>query len=384
MKRQLLVFSTNSLGGIAEHAYLQCQAIAEQGWSVTLLAPPDFLAGKSLPDGVERRSLLREPRGRWATWRRLRFAWVILANHFILAAIAVKIRPTAILISAYAEYLSPLWFWVQWLGSWLGRCPILANLHDPVRDYEVGPGWWHRLSVGLAYVPLRSVVIHQETVTELSIPDNVRVVSAPHGVYQIAEASESPEEIRAAWGATADHHVFLAFGYVRDNKRIDLMLEAMVDHSTTFLTIIGETATDGARNHEFYRKRAKELGVEDRVYSSDEFTPDERIGSIFNAADSVLLAYDQSFRSQSGVLNLAAACHKPILASSGPSPLLESVRDFDLGVFVSPGSSKRLSEGIQQLLEDPPMPKWEAYARSASWSKNAEAVISEIDELNRG
>ena len=87
------------------------------------------------------------------------------------------------------------------------------------------------------------------------------------------------------------------------------------------------------------------------------------------------MTYSATFFSQSGVLNIAARAGKPVLASSGPSPLRESVEKFNLGAFVEPDSSDEIRLGIERLLEDPQDPDWEAYAAYASWNTNVEAIL---------
>lgn len=48
-----------------------------------------------------------------------------------------------VLMASYIEYLAPIW--APRLRN-LSRSGIVfgAIVHDPVRDYVVGPSWWHR------------------------------------------------------------------------------------------------------------------------------------------------------------------------------------------------------------------------------------------------
>jgi len=89
----------------------------------------------------------------------------------------------------------------------------------------------------------------------------------------------------------------------------------------------------------------------------------------------VLLTYASSFHSQSGVLNIAAGARKPVLASASPSPLIESVRRFQLGIAVASDSLTAIVEGLRQLLLTPIQPRWQDYEATAAWADNARGVL---------
>jgi hypothetical protein len=100
------------------------------------------------------------------------------------------------------------------------------------------------------------------------------------------------------------------------------------------------------------------------------------LGKYFSGTDFVLLSYASSFHSQSGVLNIAARARKPVLASASPSPLIESVRKFQLGVAVAPDSLTAVIDGLRQLLLTPPQPRWQDYEATAAWDDNARGVLA--------
>jgi len=64
-----------------------------------------------------------------------------------------------------------------------------------------------------------------------------------------------------------------------------------------------------------------------------------------------------------------------VLASAAPSPLIESVRKFQLGITVEPDSADAVVAGMKQLLSAPPSPRWEEYEAAASWAANARGVL---------
>jgi hypothetical protein len=74
-------------------------------------------------------------------------------NQFILFRSVLRCRPNVVLLASYCEYLSPVWVCLQLLAAKASGVTFVAVLHDPVRNFVVGPTWWHKLSVGMAYWP---------------------------------------------------------------------------------------------------------------------------------------------------------------------------------------------------------------------------------------
>jgi len=189
----------------------------------------------------------------------------------------------------------------------------------------------------------------------------------------------------SATTASADV-VFLAFGFIRDNKNLDLVIRALVENPRAFLVVMGKAQSQKDKPVEFYRNLALELGVGERVRFFDEFVPDEKLAGYFAAADVVVLTYDKTFHSQSGVLNVAARARRPVLASAGESPLKECVEGFNLGVFVEPDDLDALKSGMACLINAKcgmqngkcGEPDWEGYEAFASWDVNVGKILEAI------
>ena len=371
----ILIFAPSVGGGIAEYAYYQAAALEKAGAKVTCVVAPSFLNRR--PAGFETINCLGDPpvAGDSRLIKRVQMCWCILANHWVLAWQIWKRRPDLVLLDSYSEYLSPLWVWPHWLLAHFLGVRYAATLHDPVRNFVVGPVWWHKLSVRLAYLPLDFVLVHRQLPEHSPVPASVRVVQVPHGLYEISGPSVSAEEIRQSWGVKEGQKVFLAFGFVRDGKNLDLAMQALAEVPNAFLVVAGSVASGKEKKFAHYRELAAQLGVLDRCHFAEGFVADDELGKYFAGADFVLLTYTASFHSQSGVLNIAARARKPVLASSAPSPLIESVQKFQLGITLVPDSPAAVVAGMKKLLSTPPSPQWEAYEAVASWAVNAKGVL---------
>ncbi len=307
--------------------------------------------------------------------KRLILLWNYSVCRLDLAWKVAKHRPDLVLLDNFVEYMAPLWIWPHWLLAKVFGIRYAANLHDPVRSYVVGPKWWHRWSVWLAYLPLDFVTIHENLTDSSVVPASVRTVLVPHGLYEIGGRSFNQESVRAEWGVAPGQKVFLAFGFIRDGKNLDISIRAMARVPEVCLVVAGSVASPKDRQFSDYRKLADELGVAGRCRFFEGFVDDAELGKYFAGTDFVLLTYASSFHSQSGVLNLAAKARKPVLASGSPGALVETVKKFDLGIVVAPDSLEAVVSGMKSLLIQGSKPRWDDYEGFASWAVNARDVL---------
>lgn len=379
---KILIFSPSASGGIAEHTYYQARALEKAGAKVVCLTPPSFLDGRKT--SFEKIPCLHGTvEGPAGIGKKLRMAWRIIWSRYLLAWQIIKLRPDLILLDSYVEYLAPLWVDPHIILSRICGFRYAANLHDPVRSYAIGPKWWHKLSVWLAYQPIDFVLIHDKLPEPSPVPTRVRTMEVPVGVYDIRPSAKSRDEIRREWGVKVGQKVFLAFGYVRDGKNLDLAIRALAEVTEAFLVIAGSVASSKDRTYQEYKALASQLGVADRCRFFEGFVSDEALGGYFEGTDFVLLTYSANFHSQSGVLNIAAKALKPVLASAAPSPLIESVKAFSLGISIPPDELDPLIWGMKELINNTPVPRWDEYEAAASWEANARAILHTLDSLPR-
>jgi glycosyltransferase involved in cell wall biosynthesis len=368
----LLIHCPASQGGIAEYTHYQARALKDLGVDVEVLASPDFLAGRTLPYAVTR-ALPEAPKGPAGLARSLRHALWLLRVPWILARHVWRTRPGAVLLASYSEYLSPLWIWPHLLLRRALGLRYGANLHDPVRDFQLGPRWWHRLSVALAYRGLDYVIVHRPGPPPGTVPSWIAVYEAPHGIYDLP-SSDAPTG-RPTVDIPPGARVVLCFGHIRDNKNIDLLIKAIAPLAQLHLVVAGPPPAAGQRPTDFYRALSRTLGVAGRVHILAEHISEADAARLFARADWIATTYAATFLSQSGVLNIAARARKQVLASSGPSPLRAAVERYGLGVFVEPDSTEAIVEGLRALMDNAPSADWEGYERFASWETNARVVL---------
>lgn len=374
----LLYLCEADTGGIAEYAVRQVAALTSLGAKVTVLCRPGFgherfrchSVSASLPerrstDAPKWQRMIRQIEDGRAVAKR---ATDLVANK----------KFDGLLIACYAEYFAPLWAGLFRQAAANGL--IIGTIaHDPVRDFVLGPHWWHRWSVSQAYSFVNHVFVHDETAVDFGgpRPSCIQTHIIPHGPLEVGEPQHGREATRDRYGFSEQDQVFLAFGQIRDGKNLDRFLRVMKELPKEIKLLVAGSASGGSqRRPEAYSELATELGVEDRCVFDFRYIPDEETGDVFSSADVVLMTYSAKFRSASGVLNTAVASRKLVLASSGEGPLRSSVEDYELGVWVAPDDDNSIRDGVRRILADPFVPEWERYERENSWEVNARRVIA--------
>jgi hypothetical protein len=163
---------------------------------------------------------------------------------------------------------------------------------------------------------------------------------------------------------------------VRNHKNLDLVIRALADNPQAFLVIQGRVSNHRDRPLKYYQMLADDLGLSKRVLITDEFVPDEKRQSYFEAADFILATYSSAYHSQTATLATAAEARRRVLTSSGSSPMRDLVEHFGLGLHVEADSSDAIADGMATLLNaELPAPRWEDFAAYATWETNVTRLL---------
>lgn len=378
MSLKILYVCDADNGGIAEYSIRQFHTLVEAGAKVSFLCRPTF--------PIERLDRLDVRPDLPAARPRLCSPWFRALRQIIDAREVARVVVNrasqgaydAVLFACYREYFAPLWAPVLRRAARRG-IKIGTIAHDAIRDFVLGPRWWHRWSVRQGYSFVRHVFVHDQTPIDFggNQPPNIKIHLIPHGTYRLPPVTLERDGVRGYYGFESIDQVFLSFGQIRDGKNLDRFLRAMTALPKDIkLLVAGMGGGASQRPPEFYVDLARQLGLEDRCRWDLRYIPQGEIGNIFAAADHLLMIYSGRFRSASGVMNAAVDAQKTILASSGPGAFRTAVKGYHLGVFVTPDDDEEVLQGAKTLLADPPEPQWTRYESENSWEENARQVIS--------
>lgn len=375
----ILYVAESSAGGIAEYASYQINALNHAGATVTLLCRPDFpitrLEGvrviRALPSRSSSRSKVKRI-----------FKYIRDARKLASTVDKVTFEETIdyILIDCFREYLAPFWAGKLLAAHRKGRrFGVVA--HDPIRDFVVGPNWWHYYSIRKAYSFIDDVFVHHSERIDWGgkKPEQIKVHTIPHGPYFYPRGDKGRAAMRENYRISKSDKVFLSFGQIRDGKNLDVFLRAMVDlPSDVKLVVAGSGEAQSQKAPQHYLELARDLGILDRCVFEFRYIDDQEVEDFIKMSDVMLLIYSKKFVSASGVLSAAAAAELPVLASGGDGPVQVALRDYNIGEWIDLVDTTSVIHGVERIFANRESYDCLSYTVDHSWQRNAEAVIEAI------
>lgn len=140
--------------------------------------------------------------------------------------------------------------------------------------------------------------------------DKLRATN-PHPLFDNFGPAVSKQDACKHLGLNPDKKYILFFGFIRDYKGLDLLLNSFSKLNQDIeLIIAGEYYTDAKP----YQTLIKSLNIQDRVHQFNHFIADEEVKHFFCAADMVVQPYKNA--TQSGVTQIAYHFEIPMLVTN--------------------------------------------------------------------
>ncbi|MFT4533496.1 MAG: D-inositol-3-phosphate glycosyltransferase [Saprospiraceae bacterium] len=187
------------------------------------------------------------------------------------------------------------------------------------------------------------IAMTQSVLDEISLFDTKKPrLLSPHPIFDNFGAVEPRAVALNRLGLPKDKKYFMFFGFVRDYKGLDLLLEAFADsrfrENGYKLIIAGEYYS----NKEKYQTLIKKLDLEKDIYQFDKFIADSEVAHYFNACDLLVQPYKTA--TQSGVTQIAYHFNKPMIVTN-VGGLSEMCPDGKVGYVVDP-NPKAIADSI--------------------------------------
>lgn len=198
----------------------------------------------------------------------------------------------------------------------------------------------------------------------------------PHPLYDNYGAAVSKQDAQKYLGWDPQKKHILFFGFVRDYKGLDLLIDAMTDerlrNSDILVHVAGEFYADKAG----YEKQVKEQQLTGSISMPDNFIPNQDIKYYFCAADLVVQPYKSA--TQSGVTQVATHFNKPMVITD-VGGLSEFVPHGKTGFVVPPEPAeiaKAISEYFNGNYEKKFIENIQFEKKKYSWEKLIETIRS--------
>ncbi|OJZ13994.1 glycosyltransferase [Sphingobacterium sp. 40-24] len=167
-------------------------------------------------------------------------------------------------------------------------------------------------------------------------------VYTPHPLYDNYGVHQSKKEARRLLKIAEGDKVVLFFGFIRQYKGLDILLEALADPRIRTLGVklllAGEFYGDPAP----YLNLIKKYKLEEFIFMHTDFISNQEVGRYFSAADCVVLPYRSA--TQSGITQVAYHFDLPMIVSN-VGGLPELVQHEYVGYVVEP-DARQIADGI--------------------------------------
>lgn len=260
------------------------------------------------------------------------------------------------------------------------RCiGLIHNMipHEPNVLDKLFPGYFAKAMDGFATLS-QAVIADIEKFDKEGKPKRW----APHPIYDHYGELMDKAEARRELGLDAGGRYVLFFGFIRDYKGLDLLIDAFADprlqDSGVRLLVAGEFYGDPAP----YLDRIRSLDIGDRVVLHNDYIPDSRVNRYFRACDIVAQPYKTA--TQSGVTQVAFHFEKPMLVTN-VGGLPEIVPDGKVGYVVEP-DAQSIADALVRFYKENREGEFTEGVRKEklkySWDRMTAAVMQSCEAVN--
>ncbi len=166
----------------------------------------------------------------------------------------------------------------------------------------------------------------------------------------------------------------LFFGFIRDYKGLDLLLEAMAEPNLNELPVkllvAGEFYTDSKPYFDIIKRN----NLEDKIIMLNDFIPDSEVVNYFCASDIIVQPYKDA--TQSGVTQIAYHFNRPMIVTN-VGGLTETIPDGKVG-YVVDCEPEKISDAIikfyKQKKEQEFVKNVEIEKHKYSWDRMLESI----------
>jgi D-inositol-3-phosphate glycosyltransferase len=200
-------------------------------------------------------------------------------------------------------------------------------------------------------------------------------VYAPHPLYDNFGEKISREEALKTLKLSPEYRYILFFGFIRDYKGLDILLNAMGEQILADLPVKLIVAGEFYSSDQPYFKIIREKGLGNKVVLHTQFIPNDKVAAYFCATDLVVQPYKDA--TQSGVTQVAYHFDVPMVVSN-VGALPEMVPNNVAGIVVKPEAQK-VAKAIHRFftknMADDLIQGVKSQKERFSWSRLTEAVF---------
>lgn len=204
---------------------------------------------------------------------------------------------------------------------------------------------------------------------------------APHPIYDHYGELIDKIEARKQLGLSADGKYVLFFGFIRDYKGLDLLIDAFGDLRLQDMGVRLLVAGEFYGDPQPYLNRIRSLDISDIVILHNDYIPDNKVNLYFRACDIVAQPYKTA--TQSGVTQVAFHFECPMLVTN-VGGLPEIVPDGKIGYVVNP-DAQDIADALVRYYNENKEEEFTAGVREEKlkygWDRMTSAVLNSYSQI---
>jgi D-inositol-3-phosphate glycosyltransferase len=199
----------------------------------------------------------------------------------------------------------------------------------------------------------------------------------PHPIYDNYGAPLSREEGLKLLNLDTEKRYILFFGFIRDYKGLDLLLEAMSDERIRKLDLKAVIAGEFYTDSKPYEDLIDKLKIRDQLILHTDFIPNTEVAKYFAVADLVVQPYKSA--TQSGISQIAYHFEVPMLVTN-VGGLPEIVADGKAGYVTEP-DSKAIADALLDFYDNNRKDVFKNFVKEEKKRFSWQSMINEIKSL---
>lgn len=204
---------------------------------------------------------------------------------------------------------------------------------------------------------------------------------APHPIYDHYGELIDKIEARKQLGLSADGKYVLFFGFIRDYKGLDLLIDSFGDLRLQDMGVRLLVAGEFYGDPQPYLNRIRSLDISDIVILHNDYIPDNKVNLYFRACDIVAQPYKTA--TQSGVTQVAFHFERPMLVTN-VGGLPEIVPDGKIGYVVNP-DAQDIADALVRYYKENKEKEFTAGVREEKrkygWDRMTAAVLNSYSQI---
>jgi glycosyltransferase involved in cell wall biosynthesis len=246
-----------------------------------------------------------------------------------------KQKPDMVIIRYWLPFMAPCFGTIAGLIR-KNKHTIIICLADNVVPHEHRPGDRLMTNYFIQRIDGLIAMSRSELTAARTFRSNLPVGYCPHPIFDNYGERLPFEVAKQKLNLDVDTKYLLFFGFIRDYKGLDLLINAFADTRLRKFPVKLLVAGEYYSSPESYLEIIKKNNLEDLIELQTDFIPDDDVNLYFSAAEMVVQPYKSA--TQSGVTQIGYHFNKPMLVTN-VGGLSEIIPDGKIGYVVDPDAA---------------------------------------------